>query len=721
MFRIVISISFLLFSLVLHSQSKSALDLFRGDRIVANQYYDQMDYRNAIHFYEKVLEKKPDDLDSEFKIAKSYVSLNEPENSENWLRSLVSDPEATTEMKILYAEVLRRNGKVEEAKEWYGKILLEENNLEIKSKLDFLNNIDYYRRDSVYDVSNLPFNSDQFDFSLLSYNGKKLFLSSRQTERYIHHQPSNAISDNEGMLRYFLIDSSGANHFVYDEEVKPYYHDGPMSVYDDGKRVAFTRNNLRDATKSKGLNKVNLKIFFANSTDPAIWTDITPFKHNSNDYSVGHPAISSDGSVMFFSSDMPGGMGGADLYICFWEGNSWTDPVNLGDEINTSGNELFATLYNDTTLFFASSGLGGFGGLDLFTARFVNEQVLSPKNMGTPINSQADDFALTMDSTGRNGYFSSNREGGMGQDDIYSFKTIMYSGVGKVLTKQDSQPLQGAELFVEGVTSNFELYATTDEFGIFKMNLPYDGDYRITVKKEGHSDLYKFPYSTSNSRINYDTLELSLWRHELFAKGRLYSNETQELIEDVTVVLENLDTGVKDSLITDKNGTYSFPLAPDTRYKVTAKHDGFLINGFSINTNELYAGDLLNDILLEEEYVDKLVTYFDFNASELLQKYHSDMKQLIRTLRRYPNAIINIAAHADARGTETYNKRLSEERLKSVVDYLTRNGISKKRIKGIAFGEELLLNQCSNGVECEEEDHSKNRRAELKVQLNAIH
>lgn len=702
-------------------QGKSALDLFRGDRVVADQYFDQMDYKNAIHFYEKVLDKKPKDLQSKYRIAQSHLHLNAPQTSEVWLRSLTADPNSSVEMKIFYAEVLRRNGKADEAIDWYTRVLAEGENHEIASKLEFLTNLSYYLRDSVYELSNLSINTELSEFALQPYGKEMIFLSSRQTEKYIQHQPANAINEDEGMLRYFTLKDNQITHLIYSDEAKPYYHDGPLSIYNEGKSVAFTRNNLKDASRSKGITRLNLKLFLADVSGSTNWTNITPFKYNSDNYSVGHPAVLSNGLMMYFSSDMPGGYGGADLYVTKFENNEWSTPQNLGPKVNTSENELFPTLLNDTTLYFASSGLGGFGGLDIFTARIVDEGVIEPKNMGTPINSPADDFSMLMDTEGRKGFFSSNRANGKGLDDIYEFKTIMFSAVGKVVTKQTKVPIANAEVIINAQNGVFQVTTITDSLGIFRMDLPYDEEFRLTSAAEEHSPIYRVPYSTDETKISYDTLTLELWEHELYAKGRLFSNETQELIPEVLVTIENIDNGLKDSITTRSDGTYSFPLAPNMHYRINASHEGFLSKGFTINTKELFTGDLLNDIVLEEEYEDKLVIYFDFNKSEISSNDRKSFKELLRTLRRFPESILNIGAHADSRGTETYNKKLSEERLRTVVSYFRRNGIPMKRIHGLAFGEELPLNQCSSGVECPEEDHSKNRRAELKVQMNAIH
>lgn len=703
------------------SQGKNALDLFRGNRLVANQFYENMDYRSALHFYEKVLEKNPKDTRAQFQVAKCHLQLNNPQAAEVSLAGIASEPKADLESIRLYAEVLRRNGRVDEAKEWYRRILEVQDSPEITSKLHFLDNIDYYSRASTYEVSNLDINSDQSDFSLQPYFGGSIFLSARQTERFVQHQPASATNEDEGMLRFFIEKGGESAHFVYGEGLKTFYHDGPLSFYQDQKKVAFTRNNLKDVTKTKGVSRVNLKVFLADCSDSLSWKNIAPFPHNSDKYSIGHPAMSEDGKTMYFSSDMPGGMGGPDLYVSYFDSGQWSSPKNLGPSVNTSGDELFPSLFNDTTLYFASTGLGGFGGLDIFQSRVDNGQPSTAKNVGAPINSEADDFSLYMNGNGRQGFFSSNRSGGKGLDDIYRFQTIMSTTVGKVISKQEEVTLANVGVSVSSIEGELIASTKTDRSGIFKLELPYDQDFYLTAMKDGYSDLYRVPYSTKTSRINYDTLSLALWKNELFVKGRLFSNETQKLINGVTVTLKNLTDGQIDSLQTSSDGTYAFPLAPNANYEIIAKMEGFLANGFEIDTENLFRGDLLNDILLEEEYVDKMIVYFDFDAARISRTDGTEMKHLIRTLKRFPESILNVAAHADSRGAIDYNKKLSQDRLNAIISYFKRNGIKASRIQGIAFGEELLLNQCSDGVQCEEEDHSKNRRAELKVQLNALH
>ena len=148
-----------------------------------------------------------------------------------------------------------------------------------------------------------------------------------------------------------------------------------------------------------------------------------------------------------------------------------------------------------------------------------------------------------------------------------------------------------------------------------------------------------------------------------------------------------------------------------------ARHPGYLENGFSLNTHSLFSGDLVNDILLEEQYLEKLTVLFDYNKWELRPEFMTDVHKIIRSLGRFKEATVYIGAHADSKGTREYNKKLSGKRAQTILNYLKGKNINKNRIQAYGFGEELILNVCSDGVECSNEEHSQNRRAEIKVQL----
>ena len=182
------------------------------------------------------------------------------------------------------------------------------------------------------------------------------------------------------------------------------------------------------------------------------------------------------------------------------------------------------------------------------------------------------------------------------------------------------------------------------------------------------------------------------------------------------VYLHNLSTGSQDSVLTSTEAKYSFLVLPNMTYKLTARYEGYLENGFSLNTQGLFSGDLLNDILLEETYQEKLTVFFDYDKWDLRQEFMKDLNKIVRSLRRYEQSTIYVGAHADAQGTKEYNKKLSDKRAAAIVAFLKSKNIEVRRIEAHGFGEELILNLCSDGVECSDEEHSKNRRAEVKIQ-----
>jgi len=201
----------------------------------------------------------------------------------------------------------------------------------------------------------------------------------------------------------------------------------------------------------------------------------------------------------------------------------------------------------------------------------------------------------------------------------------------------------------------------------------------------------------------------------LCAKGTIYSNESQRELPDATVVIKNFTDGTIDSVATD-NGLYSFELKPNKKYVIGASMPGYIHREFELNTTGILTGALINDIVLEEEFREKFVIQFDFEKWNIKPESYSALDNVVRAMTRNKKYNLYIGAHADSQGTHEFNLDLSNKRAQEVVKYIEERGVSHDRITAIGFGEELLLNRCSNGVICLEDDHAKNRRAELKVQ-----
>ena len=335
------------------------------------------------------------------------------------------------------------------------------------------------------------------------------------------------------------------------------YHDAAAAVFPDGS-IIFTRNNLIHGRTQKSMDGITKLKLYTASGDRL--SRITEFPYNSNEYSTGHPTLNQNGSIMIFASDRPGGFGGTDLYYTVRSGNgSWNTPVNMGKRINTEGNEMFPYLGHDNTLYFASTGHAGLGGLDIFEVALKDMTPLDqPKNMGAPINSPKDDFSLIKSADGKQGYFSSNRRG---NDDIYQFKrTIQLIILQGVVTDARTRiPLANSRLVMRHVDGVDTLI--TNAKGEYKREMPKDTDYEITTHKAGFVNKLSFVTSQGITQDSVIQLDVKLNKTETqqqyvlnncealkktyAVKNIYYDLDRSEIRPDATPALEELVTLMK--------------------------------------------------------------------------------------------------------------------------------------------------------------------------------
>jgi hypothetical protein len=271
---------------------------------------------------------------------------------------------------------------------------------------------------------------------------------------------------------------------------------------------------------------------------------------------------------MYFSSTVATGHGGSDIFYTTYENGRWTEPVNVEGGINTREDESYPFLANDTTLYFASNGHGTLGGLDIYISYKRKGKFMKPMNLGSAVNTRFDDFSLVCDSTGRVGYFASNRPGGKGLDDIYFYIASFYFLAGEVreLSREQAK-LPGT--VIKAYNSNGDLVDSTrsDESGFFTLNLPYDQDFLLYGERDGYESLEGLKFSTRGKPFGVDSLMLPMWKYKLFAKGRIFSNESQELLPGATVRLFNLTDDKVDEVVVNENGEYNFLVRPNKKYK----------------------------------------------------------------------------------------------------------------------------------------------------------
>lgn len=472
------------------AEEKSRKEI-RGDK-----HYFVYSFEKAIDSYKHA---KHLTVEGQRRLAKSYACLEQNSAAENAYSILVAMAGSHPEDYYSYAMVLKKNGKTEQSSMWMNKFC-EVKPADLRAK-DFKLNSGQSRELSAdngrYKVELLSINTDADDYGTSYFNNQIVFASSRAKPKMIVKN-YNWTGKPFGDLYVSDIDNTKLKKpSNFGKRLNGKLHDGPASFSKNGTLIAFTRNNYETEKKDR---VVNIEIWFSTLTDDK-WSDETAFFLNDKSYSVGHPSLSADGNTMYFSSDKPGGYGGADIYRTTRNSDgTWGSEVNMGAKINTEGNEMFP-FYEEKNgiLFFTSDGRFGLGGLDIFICPINDNEIGTAVNAGAPLNSPSDDFAVIVDSTLEKGYFSTNRPGGSGGDDIYSVDILKSLNIGKKLEgiaqneKGTALPFTFITLFDDN--KNTIDTVTTNANGAFTFLVGTDLNFQLT----GQKDKYKNGSSTANT------------------------------------------------------------------------------------------------------------------------------------------------------------------------------------------------------------------------------
>ena len=464
----------------------------------ANKYYDNYEYAKAIQLYKKAV-KKSDNKEALEKIANSYRLTKNYKESEKYYALLMKQSNVAPINSFYYGMVLKNNGKIDEAKEQF-KIYANASpndkkaDLSVKSCEDIKIWISRVQQFEVSSIENL--NSEHADFSPVMYKNELVFVSER-TKDLVNYS-SYAWNKQPFLNVYSSAIATGTDGKPkYSKKVKSFswlintnYHDGPVCFNTEQNTMFLTRVNY--VLNKKDKNFVNLPKLYISKASGSSWSKAVPFEHNVDGYTTAHPSISADGEWLYFVSDMPGGYGGTDIYVSKKSGESWAKPVNLGPQINTAGSEVFPFIRKDGTLYFSSDGHSSFGGLDVFSVSKVDGKYTEVKNLGLPLNSTTDDFGIFFTDESK-GYFSSDRAGGKGSDDIYSFVALnkFLSVAGKILfSKNINDPAKNAEVMLLTDDGKIINVATTDKTGFFRFD-KLDPDRRYMVKLDESDPRFK--------------------------------------------------------------------------------------------------------------------------------------------------------------------------------------------------------------------------------------
>ncbi len=392
----------------------------------ADKFFDKMWYAEAAKYYDLAIEES-EDKPSIYILSRAgdshYFNSNIKQAYEYYNKLYKNHENKISENSLFnYVHTLKSTGRKRRANKVMAKMNKKKNK---ESIIDTKSVRESLEDDPKFVLKNLKLNSKYSDFSPMYYEKEKLLYTSAKDTLFLNTRKYKW--DNQPYLDLYTAkvdttnnDASGTSRFSKNVNTK--YHEASACFSPDKKTIYFTRNNYSKKKKirrdKKGVN--HLKLYMSNQIDGE-WTEAVELPFNSDNYSTGHPALTADGKKLFFVSDMPGGYGGTDIYVVdVEENNTFSEPRNLGMAVNSSRKEMFPFITKNT-LYFSSNRAAGLGGLDIYKSGFSAEGFDKAENLGTPFNSSRDDFSLIIDEETEKGYFASNRPGGKGKDDIYSF------------------------------------------------------------------------------------------------------------------------------------------------------------------------------------------------------------------------------------------------------------------------------------------------------------
>ena len=608
-----ILILFLLVNAISFGQRKS----------IADRYFNEYAYKKSAELYESMFNKGDDSYDVLSRLGDSYYYNSDFIASEKWYKELLNKYVSVVDSKYIfrYAQSLKSNGKVKESDKWILK--LDEANKDDLRVKSLKRNLDYFseytnRKKTFVNINNLSTNTKYSDFGGFIFNDDFYFASTKPDG--VNDEKLYKWNNQPHLNIYKAKEFFNAKDKLLDledqvkiESVSSRYHESNAVITSDNNTMYFTRTSFDGKKLKKGKNKsANLKIYKAEKIEGE-WRNIIELPFNDDNYSIGHPALSPDEKTLYFVSNMPNGFGSTDVYkVSILEENTFSVPENLGKKINTEDREMFPFIGSDNTLYFASDGHLGLGALDVFEAKKEEGIYTEPVNLGAPINGPYDDFSFIINNKRNNGFFSSNRKEGKGDDDIYSF--IIYKCkedvTGLVSEAKTNKPIYNAivklidvegKVIAEKITDkngnySFELVECEKEFTVVASKSDYKNAKRTTKTLDVNKQLI-----TTNLQLESLIIEDQIVINPIyfdFDKHNIRDDAAYELEHIVSVMKNNSEMIIKIESHTDSRGEKEYNRSlSDKRAKST--RDYIVSRGIPSNRIQSAIGfgeeQLLND------------------------------------------------------------------------------------------------------------------------------
>ena len=461
-----------------------------GKQKKADRLYHDFAYLEATEVYKELIEKDYNVTYNSKKLGDAYMMLRSPENAVHYYGDVIEDSTISPEYYYKYAQALRGVKRYDESRTWLKKYLESGNR---SDEVETMIEKSEFKSKATYKLEASDFNSEVSDFGVFVKDDKVYFVSARALGVDVKEKTYSW--NGEPFLDIYVMDRNSGEVTPVAGDINTKLHDGPAVISPDGNTMYFTRNNyINNKEGKRDKEKTNhLKLYSATKAGKQ-WTNVQELPFNSNEYSVGHPSLSADGRTLYFTSDMPNGMGGTDIYkVSIAENGSFGSPENLGAPVNTEFDESFPFMDTDGTLYFSSNGHAGLGLFDIFR-QTENGEV---ENVGEPVNSSMDDFAYFQVADSKEGYISTNRGGA--SDDIYVFNKLNPLVLkGQVTDAVNGNPIPQATVRIMDENNQQMAFLETDSDGNYKTEVARDKTFPVEAK-EIEYETFEGQVNTSNT------------------------------------------------------------------------------------------------------------------------------------------------------------------------------------------------------------------------------
>ena len=625
---------------------------------IAQESAESGDYYNAREWFQKAYDESRDKGLVPYLAKLSYM-LRDLEKAEKQYKRLWSGRSKNDQFideRYMYATVLKENGKYEESITNFKQFLTESDNEELKKEAQF-------QVDGIMGLNAMEQNLD----IAVSFAGKEINSASGENAPHEYRDGSlyyssfnrkNTIEvggeDDDYHAKIYMAaktdEGYGKPEALGEHINRLGFNNSNLSFSPDGRVMYFTRSQLTGS-------EITMSKIYASFRKDEEWSPAVEVEGVNGEYLAQHPCAGElfGKDVLFFVSDMEGGYGGKDIYYATANGDgSFKTPTNLGEKINTSGDDM-TPFYTDGNLYFSSNGIPTIGGFDIFKTSWNGSEWSTPKNLGFNYNTSYDDIYYSMNRDGKGGYVVSNRPDEAKKklksktccDDIYTFNIReVIIDLLAIVVDENQEPLNGASLKLKNLTQvKSPDNKSLPENNEYQFMLDADNNYQLVIEKAGYyPDSIKF--------------------------------NTAGIIDDFTV-----------------KRTISLKPLPPEPVEDPNDYETVTINQ-SIRLNNIY---------------------YDLDDDKILPDAEQDLDVLYDLLLKYPTMVIELSSHTDSQGKTRYNQQLSERRAQSARNWLLDKGIEPDRIKPVGYGEEQILNRCVNGVKCRDREHRLNRRTEFKI------